>query len=91
MDKFDMFLGLLALILIIWGIVYSIIATMEKDEACNKLGFEDYTYWSGEPVCEDDSGDLYFVKLECNSFHNLWITDCKASLISVGNVRGIIN
>ena len=72
-------------------LILSVINTqVNYGEACEKLGFEDYEYKSDFQTCEDNKGNLYFIKTECDMFLGIWSKSCEAKEISVGDVRVLI-
>ena len=87
MDKLlNVFIGLVffIFILIIFGAIEWTHENNEKDLACKALGLEDYKYANRIGYCEDASGNLYYVNMECKPWY--W-PECTAKPISVGFVR----
>ena len=79
-------LFLIFCVLLIGLLIVGIHIDNEKDNACKALGLEDYEYANNMRYCEDASGNLYYVKMECKPWY--W-PECTAKPITVGYVRTV--
>ena len=66
-----------------------IITTKTMDKACQDIGLKEAGNIDSIRTCKDYNGNLYYANIECSGL--LWGTECKANLISVGNVRVVQN
>ena len=76
--------------LIGFAITNGIAFNKAKDEVCQDLGYEKHAYLGSFNLCEDNNGDLHYIKYEEPSFNLCLTKDCfdlKMKEISVGDVR----
>lgn len=55
-----------------------------RDTACKVQGYKEYEYFRMW-YCKDHNNNLHYADFECKGV--LWTRTCKATLISVGDVR----
>ena len=76
--------------LAVLGIVLGIVSGFEEkdilDEKCKTLGYLEYEYKDEFKFCEEENGDLHYIKSECSyniPFLQLFPKDCKMNEISI--------
>ena len=86
-----LYMGIVAMMmgLLVFALPVSMISSARShDEACQEIGFKEATRKDSFQYCRDNIGNLYYAHFECDGF--VWIKDCRANLISGGDVRTIV-
>ena len=87
MDKTNIILILVVGVffcLLMVGAIDNAIENTRTQQSCDKLGMK-YYYTMDTKFCVDSLGNAHYVKFKCEGF--LWEKECKAQLISIGDVR----
>jgi len=92
MIDFDDVVHYMLIILIVLFVIFIIIILVDvqfilksKGQACKDIGYKEYETMGDFRYCQDHIGNLYYAHFECDGF--LHARECKANLISVGDVR----